>query len=106
MNAKGNVKKPLITLRQLPNVRSVPEAEVDVDILNVGFGDVVYQGVTESKAGYIRGMGAREAEAHTRKCPHKYIFLENASHTFMGCSLLTHKFLIYLAFVSFVSSRF
>jgi len=34
LNAKGNVKKPLITLRQLPNVRSVPEAEVNLGILN------------------------------------------------------------------------
>jgi hypothetical protein len=35
----------------------VPEAEVNLGILNVSFGDVIYQDVTESKAEYI-GWGA------------------------------------------------
>jgi len=34
------------------------------------------------------------------------IFLENASHPFMGCSRLTHKLLIQGAFVSNGSSTF
>ena len=54
----------------------MPEAEVNLGILNVGFGGVVYQSVTESEATYI-GRGAREAEAHTRKYPHKYNYLLN-----------------------------
>ena len=37
--------------------RNVPEAAVDVDILNVSFGGVVYQSVTESEVSYI-GRGA------------------------------------------------
>ncbi len=60
MNDKGNVKKPLITSRQLPNVRSVPEAEVNTGVLNVGFGGVAYQGVTESEDAYI-DRGAERA---------------------------------------------
>ena len=51
----------------------MPEAEVDVDILNVCFGDVVYQGVTESEAAYI-DRGPREAEAHTREYSRIYNF--------------------------------
>jgi hypothetical protein len=35
--------------------------------------------------------GLREAEAHTRKYALYIIFSENTSHTFMGCSLLTHN---------------
>ncbi len=35
----------------------MPKAEVDLDILNLGFGDVAYQGVAESEAAYI-GRGA------------------------------------------------
>ncbi len=35
------------------SVRLVPEAEVDVDILNVGFGGVGNQGVTKSEVAYI-----------------------------------------------------
>ncbi len=42
--------------RKFLNVRLVPEAEVNLSILNVGFGDVSYQGVKESGAAYI-GMG-------------------------------------------------
>jgi len=45
------------SLGQNPNDRFVPEAEVNIGILNVGFGDVSYQGVKESGATYI-GMGA------------------------------------------------
>ncbi len=39
--------------------RNVPEAAVDVDILNVSFGGVVYQSVTESEVSYI-GRGGRD----------------------------------------------
>ncbi len=35
------------------NGRLVPGAEVSPGIVNVGFGDVIYQGVTESEAAYI-----------------------------------------------------
>jgi len=38
---------------------------------------VIYQDVTESKAGYIRGRGVREAEAHTRKYSRIYYFFVN-----------------------------
>ena len=31
----------------------MPEAEVNLSILNVGFGDVAYQGVAELEASYI-----------------------------------------------------
>ena len=55
----------------------MPEAEVDVNILNVGFGDVIYQDVTASEAGYIRWRGPREPEAHTRKYSQIYNFLAN-----------------------------
>jgi len=39
---------------------------------------VIYQDVTASKAGYIRGRGPRETEDHTRKYPHIYNFLANS----------------------------
>jgi len=48
--------------------RNVPEAAVDVDILNVSFGGVVYQSVTESEVSYI-GWGGRHT-AHTGQRNH------------------------------------
>jgi hypothetical protein len=51
----------------------VPEAEVDLDILNVGFGGVVYRGEMESEAEY-NGRGLREADAHTKKYARINIF--------------------------------
>ena len=51
----SSTSEPLI--RALANDSNVPKAEVDLGILNVGFGDVSYQGVKESGAAYI-GMGA------------------------------------------------
>ena len=50
--------------RKSLSVRYVPEAEVNLGFMNVCFGGVVYQSVTE--ASYI-GRGLRETEAHTRK---------------------------------------
>ncbi len=41
------------------NIYKVPKAALNLGILNVGFGDVVYQGVAESVAAYI-GRGGRE----------------------------------------------
>ena len=38
-------------------VRCVPDAEVSLHLVNVGFGGVIYRGVTESEASYIeRGL--------------------------------------------------
>ena len=34
-------------------VRCVPDAEVSLHLVNVGFGGVIYRGVTELKASYI-----------------------------------------------------
>jgi len=45
-------------------VRYVPGAEVDVDILNVGFGGVVSQGVTLSEASYIDRGAERARSSH------------------------------------------
>ncbi len=82
------------------------KAEGDLRLLNVGFGGVIYRGVAESEAAYI-GWGGRERLTFTPgNTLTNIIFSENTSHTFMGYSLLTHNFLIYWAFVSFVSSRF
>ncbi len=52
----------------------MPEAEVGLIILNVCFGDVVYQGVKESEAAYIDREGLRETEDHARKYPLIYFF--------------------------------
>jgi len=43
----------LLTLDRKVKVGSVPRAEVNPGNLKVGFGDVGYQGVTESEAEYI-----------------------------------------------------
>ncbi len=40
------------------DVSYVPEAELNLGVLNVGFGDVGYQGVTEPEAEYIGRVGA------------------------------------------------
>jgi len=42
----------------------VPEAEVNLSILNVGFGGVVYQGVTDSEASYIDRGAERARSSH------------------------------------------
>ena len=42
-------------LYQIAKVRKVPGAEVNPGILKVGFGDVGYQGVTDSEVAYIGG---------------------------------------------------
>jgi hypothetical protein len=39
--------------RKSLNDRFLPEAEVNLGVLNVGFGGAVYQSVTESEAAYI-----------------------------------------------------
>jgi len=39
--------------RDWTNVSSVPEAEVNLEIMKVCFGDVVYQGEIESGAAYF-----------------------------------------------------
>jgi hypothetical protein len=44
-----------VAICQNTNFRYVPEAEVNTGILNVGFGGVGYQSVTESEASYIEG---------------------------------------------------
>ncbi len=55
-------------------VRLVPEAEVSPGILNVGFGDVVYQGVKVLGATYI-GRGGWRTESPHYGIPHIYFFL-------------------------------
>ena len=55
----------------------MPEGEVNPGNLNVGFGEVGYQGVKESGAAHIRRGGLRETDAHTRKFPLIYNFLAN-----------------------------
>ncbi len=52
----------MASISESMNDRFVPEAEVNLSILNVGFGDVVYQSVTESEAAYV-GRGLREADS-------------------------------------------
>jgi len=44
-----------LMLYQIAKVRKVPGAEVNPGILKVGFGDVGYQGVTDSEVAYIGG---------------------------------------------------
>ena len=56
----------------------MPKAEVNLGILNVGFGDLGNNDVTVSKTGYIRGRGLRAAEAHTRKYSRIYYILVNS----------------------------
>jgi len=56
------------------NDRNVPKAEVDLGLLNGGFGGMVYQGVTESETTYI-GRGAEERDVCGYGIPHAYIFL-------------------------------
>jgi hypothetical protein len=51
----------------------VPEAEVNLGILNVGFGDVVYQGVKVLEARYIGRWGWR-TESSNNGLPYMYIF--------------------------------
>jgi len=74
----GNILTPVPILGVFTH--PVPEAEVIPGFLNVGFGDVGYQGVTELEAAYIERIsrgGLREADVHTRKYPHIYNFLVN-----------------------------
>ncbi len=54
----------------------VPEAEVNLGILNVGFGDVVYQGVAESKARISIG-GVDTQLICTKQSPHVYNFFSD-----------------------------
>ena len=56
--------------------RFVPEAELNPGILNVGFGDVVYQGVAESKASYI-DRGADAQLICTKQLLHVYNFFSD-----------------------------
>jgi hypothetical protein len=49
--------------------RLVPEAEVNLEFLKVGFGDVGYQGVNVSGAEHI-GRGADTQLIWARKSPH------------------------------------
>jgi len=64
-------------ISKLTNDGCVPKAEVNLGILNVGFGDLGNNGVTVSKTGYIRGRGPRGPKAHTRKYSQIYNFLAN-----------------------------
>ena len=52
----------------------MPEAEVNLGILNVCFGGVVYQGVTDSEAAYIN-RGLRKTEDHAMEYSLCMIFI-------------------------------
>ena len=66
----------------------MPIAEVNLGILKVCFGGVVNQSLAEAE--YIGWGGLRETEGHAMGYSLYIFFSENASHTFMGCSLLAH----------------